>query len=487
MEILGKGRTFMNVLYRTWERLVAQELERSRKNKEKRWRPKLHISPPAGWLNDPNGLCQYQGVYHVFYQYSPFDAKGGLKFWAHGTSLDMLRWSFEGIALAPDEPFDCHGAYSGSALVENGQISLYYTGNVKQTGEHDYIHTGRESNTVRVAGRDGIHFGEKKLIMTNRDYPEGLTCHVRDPKVWKQDGRYYMVQGARTAEDKGVVLLFESENGLEWKYRNRLETEKAFGYMWECPDLYHVDGHTVLSISPQGVEADGLKYNNVYQSVTVFLEDDFRTASVNGAFRELDAGFDFYAPQSFETEDGRRIQIGWMGMPDVDEYYTNRSLEDGWQHILTLPRELSVKDGILCQNPVRELDTWWNFFISFKNTYSHVLGDCFELEFSRVGESVRLTLAGGLALSWEKAEGIFWMEFTDQKLGAGRTKRGRKVEKLADLRILVDVSCVEVYLNGGKDVFSTRFYPDTEGVSVKLQAPGSEGRIRLRQDEEQPE
>ena len=103
----------MNVLYRTWERLVAQELERSRKNKEKRWRPKLHISPPAGWLNDPNGLCQYQGVYHVFYQYSPFDAKGGLKFWAHCTSLDMLRWSFEGIALAPDEPFDCHGAYSG--------------------------------------------------------------------------------------------------------------------------------------------------------------------------------------------------------------------------------------------------------------------------------------------------------------------------------------------------------------------------------------
>ena len=141
----------------------------------------------------------------------------------------------------------------------------------------------------------------------------------------------------------------------------------------------------------------------------------------------------------------------------------------------------------LCQNPVRELDTWWNFFISFENTYSHVLGDCFELEFSRVGESVRLTLAGGLALFWEKAEGIFWMEFTDQKLGAGRTKRGRKVEKLADLRILVDVSCVEVYLNGGKDVFSTRFYPDTEGVSVKLQAPGSEGRIRLRQDEEQPE
>ena len=123
-----------------------------------------------------------------------------------------------------------------------------------------------------------------------------------------------------------------------------------------------MDGRTVLSISPQGVEADGLNYNNVYQSVTTFLEGDFRTARVNGVFRELDAGFDFYAPQSFETEDGRRIQIAWMGMPDADEYYTNRSLEEGWQHTLTLPRELSVKDGILCQNPVRELDTVVEYF-----------------------------------------------------------------------------------------------------------------------------
>lgn len=472
----------MNVLTRTWEKLAARELEKSRETAERRWRPKFHAAPPVGWLNDPNGLCQYQGVYHAFYQYSPFDVKGGLKFWAHCTSRDLLHWSFEGTALAPDEPFDCHGVYSGSALVENGQMVLYYTGNVKQAGDYDYIHTGRESNTVCAAGTDGFHFDGKKLLMTNQDYPEDLTCHVRDPKVWKQDGRYYMVQGARTAEDKGVVLVFESEDGLDWKYRSRLETEEPFGFMWECPDLYEVDGRTVLSISPQGVEADGLRYNNVYQSVTVFLEEDFRTGKVNGKFRELDAGFDFYAPQSFAAEDGRRIQIGWMGMPDAEEYYTNRTVEDGWQHTLTLPRELSVRDGILCQNPVRELDVWWNVFTPFENTYSETPGDCFELELTEIGESVRLTLAGGLLLSWKKEEGIFWMEFTDKKLGAGRTRRGRRTEKLTDLRVIVDVSCVEVFLNGGKDVFSTRFYPDTEGISARLQAPGSRGRLCLHKE-----
>ena len=61
----------MNVLTRTWEKLAARELEKSRETAERRWRTKFHAAPPVGWLNDPNGLCQYQGVYHAFYQYSP--------------------------------------------------------------------------------------------------------------------------------------------------------------------------------------------------------------------------------------------------------------------------------------------------------------------------------------------------------------------------------------------------------------------------------
>ena len=50
----------------------------------------FHLMPPTGWLNDPNGLCQFKGIYHVFFQYSPFDANGGEKFWGHYTSKDMI-------------------------------------------------------------------------------------------------------------------------------------------------------------------------------------------------------------------------------------------------------------------------------------------------------------------------------------------------------------------------------------------------------------
>ncbi len=78
-----------------------------------RFRQKFHLMPPVGWLNDPNGLCRYGGVYHAFFQYSPFNAEGGVKMWGHCTSEDMVEWKYEGVSMYPDQPFDCHGVYSG--------------------------------------------------------------------------------------------------------------------------------------------------------------------------------------------------------------------------------------------------------------------------------------------------------------------------------------------------------------------------------------
>ena len=459
----------MNALHHLWEQLLKEKPEcYQTEQRNDRWRPKLHIAPPFGWLNDPNGLCEYQGIYHAFYQFSPFEAKGGLKFWGHCTSRDLLHWNFEGAPLTPDQPEDCHGAYSGSALVEDGEMYLYYTGNVKEMGDHDFINTGRRSYTMLAVSRDGKIVESKEVLMDNKDYPSDLTRHVRDPKVWKKGDAYYMVQGARTKEGKGVVLLFSSVDKRHWEIRKRFETEEAFGYMWECPDIYELDGRTVLSISPQGVEAEGLKYANIYQSVTCFLEGDFLGETVMGEFRELDGGFDFYAPQTFLSEDGRRIQIAWMGLPDVEKLYANRTVEDGWQHMMTIPRELSVKNGILCQNPVRELAGWWNCSRPLQGGFDENIELCCELELHTGGGDLKVVLAEGLELRYKKEEKIFWMEFTDSLLGAGRTIRGREIEELKYLRILLDMSGVEVFVNGGTDVFSTRFYPDTSLCRVQI-------------------
>lgn len=472
----------MNALHALWDKLMEEEAGRCKERAGLEiWRPRLHIAPPCGWLNDPNGLCQYGGVYHAFYQLAYFQPEGGLKFWGHCTSRDLLHWEFQGAPLRPDQPLDCHGAYSGSALTEEDGMYLFYTGNVKLPGEHDYVTTGRESNTVMAVSRDGLHMDAKELLMTNADYPEDLTRHVRDPKVWKQDGRYYMVQGARTKKDEGTVLLFSSEDKRNWKYIHRFRMEKPFGYMWECPDLYEVDGYSILSISPQGVERDGLKYANKYQSGTCFLQGDFRETEQIGEFRELDGGFDFYAPQTFRADDGRRIQIGWMGMPDMETVHRNRTLARGWQNILTIPRELSVRDGVLCQNPVRELTDWWKEAHRIAGGYSGAIDPCCELDLRAECSDVHVALCGGLNLRYRKEEGIFWMEFTDPGLGGGRDVRGRRIERLEDLRILVDVSSVEVFLNGGRDVFSTRFYPEKDQYHAAIEGDRIQGVLRYRE------
>ena len=118
-------------------------------------RQRFHLQPPVGWLNDPNGLCVYGGQYHAFFQYSPFDVNGGVKHWGHAVSTDLLHWEQLPVMLYPDEPFDCHGAYSGSALVEDGTMYLYYTGNVKHPGNFDYIKEGRGHNVCLAVSRDG--------------------------------------------------------------------------------------------------------------------------------------------------------------------------------------------------------------------------------------------------------------------------------------------------------------------------------------------
>lgn len=440
-----------------------------------RFRQKFHLMPPTGWLNDPNGLCEFEGEFHSFFQYSPFDAEGGLKFWGHYTSKDMIHWTYKGVALYPDQPFDCHGVYSGSAFIEDGKMYLYYTGNVKlEDGDFDYIRTGREANTILVISEDGKNFSPKKELMRNKDYPKDVTCHVRDPKVWKEKDTYYMVQGARTEKDEGQVLLFESEDKLNWKLKNRVSTKEKFGYMWECPDYFEVGGRKLLSASVQGLEGEEWKERNVYQSGCFFLNGDIKGEYELSPYFLWDYGFDYYAPQTFEAEDGRRIQIAWMGMPDCPEY-TNLTLKDGWQHCFTFPREVSVKNGRVLQRPVRELEAIRKNKEEAKEIFHKSNGTkTYEIFAEKIKDNHFYAVLGEeLVLKYR--DGEFTMCFKNQgkdSVSSGRKSRRCDIKELFNVRILADVSSVEVFLNDGEQVFSTRYYP--EKYSARVEASEAE-------------
>lgn len=469
----------MSTLTKVLERNVAA-IEKNADMTEGRFRLGHHLMPPVGWLNDPNGLCWYKGKYHVFFQYAPFDVEGGLKFWGHYTSEDMIDWKYEGTALYPDSSYDCHGVYSGSALVDDGKLHLFFTGNVKIDGDYDYINEGRETSTLHVESEDGIHFSNKEEVISFSEYPEEFTCHIRDPKVWKENGKYFMVLGGRLKGDKGAVLVYESGDLKEWKLLRTITTPEVFGYMWECPDYFELDGEKILSVSPQGLTREEFRFQNIYQSGYFILKED---GSVDVKdFREWDMGFDFYAPQTFTDVQGRRILIGWMGMPDADEEYVNKTIEEGWQHCLTVPRELKLKDGKILQYPVKELENLRKEKTVLNDENSAVelrveVNEGFDLvleEIALTGSSFQISMGGQMLFRYEN--GTAEIGFPGVT-GAGRKVRKAPINELRNIRFLVDTSAAEIYLNDGETVFSTRYYPDREDLLLKIQGGKFKGNL----------
>lgn len=437
-----------------------------------KWRQKLHIEPPKGWLNDPNGLCYFGGEYHVYFQYSPDSADGNSpRCWGHCHGKSLVDLVFDKIVLEPDFPDDKDGVYSGSAIVQDEIMHIFYTGNVKEKGDFDYINAGRCANVIHVTSENGSDMSAKKSILRNKDYPKFCSCHVRDPKVWKEDKLWYMVLGARTTEGEGCVLLYSSEDLVNWRYKNKIYIPD-FGYMWECPDYFRIDKRGILSISPQGLPSHENSNQNVYQSGYFMVEGRLEENNLK-EFHEWDMGFDFYAPQTFEAPDGRRIMIGWMGIGDSD--YTNATIAMGWQHCLTLPRELTLmEDGRVLQNPIEEITKLR------KNARSVLDGQTIEsvLPFDMQGKALdyfAMDFDEKLHLSYDKKKGIFTMYFSDDDYGCGRTKRNAELKNCETVRIIVDMSSVEVYLNGGETVLSSRFYPANS--KVKITVNGFEGTI----------
>ena len=444
----------MSTLTKVLERNI-KVIEKNADLTEGRFRLGHHLMPPVGWLNDPNGLCWYKGRYHVFFQYAPFDVEGGLKFWGHYTSEDLVDWKYEGTALYPDSPYDCHGVYSGSALAESEKLHLFFTGNVKIDGDYDYINEGRETSTLHVESEDGIHFGDKEEIISFEKYPEEFTCHIRDPKVWKENDKYFMVLGGRLKGDKGAVLVYESENLKEWKFKHIITTPEAFGYMWECPDLFELDGQWFLCCSPQGVPHEKKRFQNTCSCGFFPLSGDFRSGCTLGAFIELDCGFDFYAPQSF-LDGARRIQFGWMGMPDAP-CGNPATVACGWQHCLTVPCELTQRGGRLRRYPVKELEQLREKPVSPEN--AHI----FDMEL-RIFCPGRLVIRGAAVVEWSDDEVILSLGSLS---GAGRTIRYARTQAQT-MRILADASSLEIFINHGETVLTTRYYPDPAARGVVL-------------------
>lgn len=222
------------------------------------------------------------------------------------------------------------------------------------------------------------------------------------------------------------MLVLESTDKLRWTHINTLTTPEPFGYMWECPDLFCLDGQWYLAVSPQGIDCQ-----NVYGCGWFAIYGDWRGDCTLSEFHELDSGFDYYAPQSFVDGNGCRIQIGWMGMPDAD-YGNAPTVAYGWQHCFTVPRVLTAgPDGTLLQNPVPELDAQRSAAALHAASGEEVfLAPRFDLTAAPAGDFC-LTVAQGVQLVYTEQDCTCTLRFTDPALADGRTVRRAGWQPLA--------------------------------------------------------
>ena len=445
------------------------------------WRQKYHIQGVVGLINDPNGFSQFEGKYHMFYQWNPLGTIHKNKTWAHSVSDDLLHWERLKTALRPDTWYSKDGVYSGSAIVDDEKLYLFYTGNVKNAEGN------RESYQCLAVSSDGENFERWEPSIVNQ--PDGYTRHIRDPKIWKKNGKFYAVIGIQSENLEGKAVLYISENIKDWKFEGEIAGAnhgkiKDFGFMWECPDYFQLkDEKTgeikdLLVFSPQGLEPEGDLYNNKYQTGYLFGKLDYEKPEfeISSDFVEIDRGHDFYAPQSMEDDKGRRIIVGWMGVPEEEDFPT---VKNEWLHCLTLPRELKVINGKLYQLPIKEMESIRGEKIEFSGKVAGEVnvgtGTTYELKarFTDINSDFGLKLRTG-----KNSETVLKFDYNDKKFVLDRTKgeqpdkRLRKVylgdiSKL-ELTVFVDNSSVEVFINGGQDVFSSRIFPekDADGISV---------------------
>ncbi|QTJ60938.1 glycoside hydrolase family 32 protein [Dolosigranulum pigrum] len=431
------------------------------------WRLHYHLMPEVGWLNDPNGAVQFNGTYHIYHQYVPETPNGGRTHWGHKTSQDLVHFTEEDIFLSPTESFDTDGVYSGNAFVHEGQLHFFYTGNVKQPGDHDYTYSGREQNTIHVTSTDGFSVDSREVVIPHADYPDEYTDHIRDPKVFQHEETFYMILGARKRSNTGAILLYESSDLSNWSLSGEfIEGTEDEGYMWECPDYFAVDGQDILILSPQGILPTTYQYHNPHAACYVLGAVNWDEVRFERStdFRELDRGFDFYAPQTFEDEHGRRIMWGWMGIGDTEPEYLNPTVARGWQHALTLPRELRVVDGELRQLPLPEYNILRQNHVTQQLTVDgptemeDLSGEVYEMmiQLEETPDDFSLTLRQDTVI--EYADGLLTLKHGPS--GYGRRKRQIELSELTELHLFSDTSSLEIFINHGEYVLSTRVYPE---------------------------
>ncbi|NCC42415.1 MAG: glycoside hydrolase family 32 protein [Clostridia bacterium] len=444
-------------------------------------RPHFHLTPPVGWMNDPNGFSIYKGEYHLFFQYYPYETKWGPMHWGHASTQDLITWKYLPCALAPDQKYDSEGCFSGSAIEYQDQQLLLYTG-VSKAPDQDVTF-----QTQCIAVGDGIDYqkSDSNPVIAGDLLPAGSSLiDFRDPKIWKDGDLYYAVVGSRHADGSGQIALFSSADCRSWDFVSILaRCENEYGRMWECPDFFSLDGKDVLLTSPQDMIAEKYKFHSGNGTLALIGNLD---RSLMQLVREnaeaIDYGHDFYAPQTLLSEDGRRIMIGWLQNWDC----CLTPVESSWSGMMSIPREIHIKDGKLIQNPVREIENYYK--ATEFNTFT--LKADSPVNFFSAGRCIDLTLEINTSdcdeftlllakndrfstrVSYDTAQNVLTFDRSESGLirdcAMTRQLQPSDHDGVLKLRVLMDLYSIEVFVNDGEQALTSLIFTPLEAEDIQL-------------------
>lgn len=446
-----------------------------------RHRPTWHFLPPSNWMNDPNGLIKWKGTYHLFYQYNPNGAFWGTMHWGHAISEDLVHWRHMPIALAPDPNGpDADGCFSGVAVNVNGVATLMYTG-VRGHSQLPCVATSRDDDL-------GSWQKSPDNPIIAAPPPQLDTTIFRDHSVWKEDGNWYQVIGSGVGGIGGTALLYRSRDFSRWEFVDSLVSLDRVSHGigrgatgWECPDFFQMNGQHVLIAA---------MWDHRPLSVGYFVGDyaDHRfTPKHEGV---LDPGASFYAPQSFTDDAGRRVMFGWV----KESRSAEAQREAGWSGVMTLPRILSVlADGSLGSAPAPEVQQLRGHHVRLSAheivddellRLEGIPGDSLELVVSLrpgVSDTVRIDVLcskdgrESTGISLDAASGMLTLDTNrssasaDVEGGVYSLSYGRRTDGPVQLRMFVDHSIIELFLNDERCITARAYPASADATEVRIQ------------------
>lgn len=439
-----------------------------------KYKPEFHFSPPVGWINDPNGLIYFGGRYHVFYQFYPYGTSWGAMHWGHAVSDDLVSFEHLPVALAPDMK-DESGCFSGGAEILHRpgggeELLLIYT-----------KHLVRPWKITQIQGlarsRDGINFvKEPKAVISGKDLPPGSRISdFRDPNPVFFNGCYYIFIASRTKKGKGEILVYRSQDMTSFAFFTKIAPGEVFGIVPECPDFFELDGKHVILSSVIKTKASGFRNEN--PCIYVIGHFDTQTGKFDAeTIGEIDGGFDFYAPQTLLSPDGRRIMIAWQHRWRA-KYFLNTE-KHGWNGSFTFPRTLHIKNGRLYQAPADEIRGYYFEKIDYSKGSA----------VSKIQDLTAVFSAGASLLFHNPSSpgdffeigadgGGFYFDCSFLKLNA-RGKRYSDINGCAEYtaRILLDNCSVEIFINGGADALTSVIYMDSDAY-----IPECRGAVEIKE------